>query len=165
MYQGTQIACPEFFAKHNHPIPKHYNPADWIMKIAQEYSHEQLISEGFCTSNNLNLPPDLLQKGMDLSNSLKAQAKSGISDDEWKHVSFCTEVQVLFARELKHSLRNKAGVGARFALTTFISLLVGCIFFQVGSSKDINSHFGSMVSAVILFHEDDLGCLLSALPL
>ncbi|KAL7516984.1 hypothetical protein ACHAWX_001949, partial [Stephanocyclus meneghinianus] len=130
MYQGSVDACPEYFAQHNYPVPKNYNPADWIMTIAQQYSQEQLLSENFCTNNYLCLSPAVAHDDCGFVIPLGVGESSDISDDEWKHVTFGTEVRLLFKRELTHHLRNRAGVGARFALTTFISLLAGSIFFM-----------------------------------
>ncbi|KAL3778439.1 hypothetical protein HJC23_007660 [Cyclotella cryptica] len=150
MYQGTVDACPEYFAQHNYPVPKNYNPADWIMTIAQKYSQEQLLSENFCTKNYLCLSTAAPPEDDALVIPLGVGGSSDISDDEWKHVTFGTEVRLLFRRELTHNLRNRAGVGARFALTTFVSLLAGSIFFDVGSGNDINSHFGGMVMMLMI---------------
>lgn len=69
---------------------------------------------------------------------------------------FFTEAKLLFAREITHNTRNKKAVGARFAFTTFLALLVGCIFFQVGSAggyddpSRMNSHFGAMVMILMM---------------
>jgi hypothetical protein len=149
MYQGPVDKCPEYFAEHSYAIPEHYNPADWIMTIAQKYTKEMMIEEKFCTSNRLSLPAAELTNGDDLQASLGVGKHTGLNENEWKHVSFLTEVRLLFQRELKNTVRNKL-VRARFGLTTFISLLVGCIFFGVGSGQDINSHFGAMVMMLMI---------------
>lgn len=144
MYQGSVDKCPDFFAEHNYAIPHHYNPADFIMTIAQKYTKEMMADESFCTKNKLSLPADEVAKGEEMRMSLGVGKSTHTNDNEWKHVSFFTEVQLLFTREMKNTMRSKL-VRARFALTTFISLLVGCIFYNVGNGRDINSHFGSMV--------------------
>lgn len=146
MYQGSVEQCADFFAKHNHAMPNHYNPADFIMSIAQKYTRAMMVDESFCTNNQLSLPAAEVANGEGM---LGAGKNTDINDKEWKHVSFVTEVRLLFKRELKNTIRNKL-VRARFALTTFISLLVGCIFFGVGSGQDINSHFGSMVMMLMI---------------
>jgi ABC-type multidrug transport system ATPase subunit len=149
MYQGPVSECPEYFANHNYPVPKHYNPADWIMSVAQKYSQERLIAENFCTRKQVALTVDDTVANEEFRASFCAGRHLGISDNEWKHVTFFTEVRLLFAREFANTIRSKL-VRARFALTTFISLLVGCIFYDVGSGSDINSHFGAMVSSIFL---------------
>lgn len=156
MYQGPVKDVPNFFAKHNHPMPPNYNPADWIMEIAQQYSQEQLLEEGFFAKDERELPEAIVPKENELLRSLGASSHEDISDDEWKHVNFLTEAKMLFKRELIHTTRNKKGVGARFAFTTFLSLLVGNIFFGVGGPSSFtdpskfNSHFGAMVMILMM---------------
>ena len=125
MYQGPVQDVPEFFAKHNHPMPNNYNPADWIMEVAQQYSQDQLLKEGFFAKDERQLEEVIVPKHSELLASLGVTAHSdgGISDDEWKHVNFSTEVRMLFKREIVHTSRNKKGVGARFVFTTFLGTL------------------------------------------
>ena len=139
MYQGPVQEVPDYFAAHNHPMPKNYNPADWIMEIAQQYSQEQLLHEGFFAKDERKLEPAIIPKESELLDSLGVTAHEDVSDDEWKHVGFGMEVFLLFRREVIHNSRNKKGVGARFAFTTFLSTLVGCIFFQVAAPSEDGS--------------------------
>eukprot|EP00573_Skeletonema_grethae_P011544 CAMPEP_0201692650 /NCGR_PEP_ID=MMETSP0578-20130828/5475_1 /ASSEMBLY_ACC=CAM_ASM_000663 /TAXON_ID=267565 /ORGANISM="Skeletonema grethea, Strain CCMP 1804" /LENGTH=730 /DNA_ID=CAMNT_0048178061 /DNA_START=80 /DNA_END=2269 /DNA_ORIENTATION=- len=157
MYQGKVNDVPAFFAKHNHPMPPNYNPADHIMEVAQQYSQEQLLREGFFARDERNLPEAIVpREEKELLESLGVSAHGDISDDEWKHVGFVTESLMLLKRELVHTTRNKKGVGARFAFTTFLSLLVGNIFFGVGNPSsftnlsEFNSHFGAMVMILMM---------------
>mmetsp|Transcript_33515 Transcript_33515/g.58849 ORF Transcript_33515/g.58849 Transcript_33515/m.58849 type:complete len:527 (+) Transcript_33515:753-2333(+) len=158
MYQGAVQNVPGFFAKHNHPMPNNYNPADWIMEVAQQYSQDQLLEEGFFAKDERKLDPAIIPEEKELLDSLGISAHDNISDDEWKHVGFGTETRMLFKREITHNTRNKKGVGARFAFTTFLSLLVGCIFFQVGKPDEngemvpaqFNSHFGAMIMILMM---------------
>lgn len=149
MYQGSVDKCPEYFSEHSYSIPEHYNPADWIMTIAQKYSQEMMVEEQFFISNQLSLPAADLKNGDELQASLRVGKYTDAHENEWRHVSFMTEVRLLFTREFKNIARNKL-IRARFGLTTFISLLVGCIFFGVGSGQDINSHFGAMVMMLMI---------------
>jgi hypothetical protein len=156
MYQGPVKDVPEFFSKHNHPMPPNYNPADHIMEVAQQYSQEQLLEEGFFAKDERDLPEASVPTEKELLASLGVSAHDDISDDEWKHVGFGTELRMLLKRELIHTTRNKKGVGARFAFTTFLSLLVGNIFFGVGDPTSFtdpskfNSHFGAMVMILMM---------------
>lgn len=40
-------SIPEYFDERGHPIPAHYNPADWVMDIAQTVPITDLENEGF----------------------------------------------------------------------------------------------------------------------
>ena len=140
MYQGPADKCTEYFANHNYPIPCNHNPADFIMTIAQKYSQEKMLSENFYTKNQLDAPSTVLAQ---LDTLARAEKETLVNDNKWEHASFLTEIRLLFIREFLNIFRNKL-IRARFALTTFISVLVGCIFYDVGNGDDINSHFGAL---------------------
>lgn len=136
MYQGAVEDVPDFFARRNHPMPRNYNPADWIMEVAQQYSQGQLLEEGFFARDDRELAPAVAPAGGTPFDALAASAHGNVSDDEYKHVGFAKEAQLLFRREIIHNTRNKKGVGARFFFTTFLSTMVGSIFFQVGKPDE-----------------------------
>mmetsp|Transcript_141 Transcript_141/g.287 ORF Transcript_141/g.287 Transcript_141/m.287 type:complete len:332 (+) Transcript_141:1-996(+) len=121
------------------------------MEVAQQYSQQQLLKEGFFAKDERSLPAAVVLKEVDLLNSLGVTWHDDASEDEWKHVGFYMQVGMLFKREVIHNWRNKKGVGARFVFTAFLSLLVGSVFFQVGAEgsyydpSEFNSHFGAMV--------------------
>ena len=135
MYQGPVESVPEYFARHNHPMPKNYNPADWIVEVAQQYTQEQLLQEGFFSKDERKLPPAIIPKESELLDCLGVTRQEDLSDDEWKHVGFFTETWMLFKREIIHNTRNKKMVAMRFFLTTFMALLLGNIFFGVGGPE------------------------------
>lgn len=80
------------------------------------YSQEQLLQEGFFAKDERNLDAAVILTNGQLLEAIGVSAHEDISDDEWKHVGFGTEVKLLFKREIIHNSRNKKGVGARFAL-------------------------------------------------
>merc|ERR1712232_513655 len=47
MYQGPVANVPKFFGERGFPNPQHYNPADWMMNVAQTVSMEDLGKRGF----------------------------------------------------------------------------------------------------------------------
>eukprot|EP00804_Cyclotella_cryptica_P005253 CCRYP_021227-RA/>CCRYP_021227-RA protein AED:0.30 eAED:0.30 QI:0/0.25/0.2/1/0.25/0.2/5/86/284 len=55
---------------------------------------------------------------------------------------------LVLRRELTHNLRNRAGVGARFALTTFVSLLAGSIFLMLEVAMTLIVILGGMVGVL-----------------
>jgi len=133
------------------PINTHRN--SWLKKVCiieltvfvdlfliwdEQSSHfsDPLICSGFFCKDERCLPPAVIPSGNDeVLESLGVSRHDEIHNDEWKHVGFGTEVSLLFKREIIHNSRNKKGVGARFALTTFMSILVGNIFFGVGRTS------------------------------
>lgn len=87
---------------------------------------------GFFCRDERQLQPAKISEGEDEIRDALGASRHNEDPDEYRHVGFGTEVRLLFQRELKHNTRNKKAIAARFALTTFMSLLVGNIFYGVG---------------------------------
>lgn len=47
MYTGLTAAIPDDFAKYNYPLPISYNPADWMLDVAEENDIATLEQAGF----------------------------------------------------------------------------------------------------------------------
>lgn len=162
MYQGAVSKIPEYFEARGHAIPANYNPADWIMTVAQKYTVDQLTKDGFFEEDSRDLGLSLNAndvEGVDaLGNSKHSSVdlKSSSSDGggEKMKVSFSTQVGLLFNREIKNMIRDKASLGARFGITIFLNILFGVIFLDVGKTDNgvqdnIRSHFGSLIMVLL----------------
>ncbi|GAG44485.1 unnamed protein product, partial [marine sediment metagenome] len=67
---------------------------------------------------------------------------------------FFTQASMLYAREFKNAIRDKASLGTRFGITIFLNLLFGIIFYQVGKQPNTeltntSSHFGALIMEVL----------------
>jgi ABC-type multidrug transport system ATPase subunit len=137
MYQGPVTDVPNYFRERGHPNPPNYNPADWIMNVAQSIPIPELDQQGFFPKDERNLPAAFTEKmdGKDaLGMTLTAHHASGDFDDS--PVGMMTQVTMLFTRELKNVKRDKVALGARFGLTIFLSVLIGIIFLDVGEAPN-----------------------------
>jgi ABC-type multidrug transport system ATPase subunit len=134
MYQGLVADVPQYFQERGHPNPPNYNPADWIMNVAQSIPLPELDQEGFFPKDERNLPTDQVRGKDTLGMTLTVHHASGDFDDI--PVSMATQVRMLFTRELKNVQRDKVALGARFGLTIFLSLLIGVIFLDVGEQPN-----------------------------
>ena len=135
MYNGPVPEVSEYFAARGHPLPKAYNPADWIMNVAQSVPFDELKQKKFFLEDERVIPDAFTGKvdGKDeLGITLTERHSAGVVDDQ--PVGFTTEVSLLFQRELKNLTRDVAVVGARFGLTIFLSVLIGVIFLDVGAT-------------------------------
>ena len=135
MYNGPVPEVSEYFAARGHPLPKAYNPADWIMNVAQSVPFDELKQKKFFLEDERVIPDAFTGKvdGKDeLGITLTERHSTGVVDDQ--PVGFTTEVSLLFQRELKNLTRDVAAVGARFGLTIFLSVLIGVIFLDVGAT-------------------------------
>jgi ABC-type multidrug transport system ATPase subunit len=140
MYQGSVEKVPTFFESCSHPVPANYNPADWIMDVAQRIPQEDLIKDGFFPKEALKLV-DSKETSHDLSSFITPP-------------SIFTQTRMVFGRELTNLRRDTTSIGMRFGITIFLNLLFGVIFYQVGAtSNDVfvntQSHFGALIMVLL----------------
>lgn len=159
MYQGPTAAVPQYFGERGHPNPPHFNPADWIMQVAQSVPLEQQIKDGFYPTDDRSLgegfTADLDGKdALGITITEHPGAEGGAQSEE-KSVGMGVQISMLFNRELRNLQRDTMALGARFGLTIFLSLLVGVIFLDVGEA-DSNipttrqSQFGALVMVMMM---------------
>jgi ABC-type multidrug transport system permease subunit len=163
MYQGEVSDIPDYFAARGRPNPPNFNPADWIMNVAQSVPFDTLDTEGFFPQDPRDVgEPFTPEEGKDAlgititrrtimpgSNSQQAGETNDV-----KPPGLFTQISMLFTREINNLTRDVAALGARFGITAFLALLIGVIFLNVGetdSSVPINlqSHFGALIMVMI----------------
>jgi len=154
MYEGEVSDVPNFFEMRGNPLPKNYNPADWIMNVAQTIPENELEDSGFFPKDSRSMNETLHNEceGKRDALGIMITDKKEIRDEQ--HVSFMTEVSMQFRRELKNIVRNKTPILARYFITVFLSLLVGAIFFGVGGKDradyvNFNAQFGALIVTLI----------------
>jgi len=137
MYQGAVQDIPAFFETGNHPVPANYNPADWIMNVAQSVNVDTLESCGFFPSDHRPME-DAFQaeytKGRDALGITTRSHGDGDSDN--RPVGMLTEIRLLFSRELVNVKRDTTALMSKFGLNIFLAVLVGVIFFDVGNTSN-----------------------------
>lgn len=150
MVSGPIRSIPEYFDTRGYSIPEHYNPADWVMDIAQTVPITDLENDGFF--HDVTVLPRPTGSLMNDPNRISSMIKGDIDE---QFVSLATQVGMLLKRELLNIVRNKRVLAARFMLTFFMSFLLGIIFYDVGSKSldkfvNIQSHFGGLVMVLML---------------
>ena len=117
MYQGAIADVPSYFALRGSPLPEKYNPADWIMMVAQKYTEEELDKADDFPKDERNLGEAIhaskLSKEVDaLGNSVHVN-----TDDKnlTRRVSGFTQIRLLYGREFSNLGRDKASLG-KFSL-------------------------------------------------
>jgi ABC-2 type transporter len=156
MFQGLVQDVPSYFRERNHPLPKNYNPADWIMNVAQANPIQQLDKDGFFPKDTRKLPEPFVEtmEGKDeLGITLTEHHLQGGFDE--RPPNLLIQVAMLFTRELRNLRRDTAAVGARFGLTIFLGLLIGLIFRNVGKAdrdvpQNLNSIFGALLMVLLM---------------
>ena len=136
MFQGPTSEVPRYFGARGHPNPPHFNPADWIMQVAQSVPIDQLDKDGFFPKDTRGLGEAFTahDNGRDaLGITITAHDSANGEEDE-AQPGVGTQISMLFGREGRNLRRDKMALGARLGLTTFLSLLVGVIFLDVGEA-------------------------------
>lgn len=177
MYQGPVPDVPDFFKERGHKIPKNYNPADWIMHVAQANSPDKLDSEGFFPKDNRTLGEPLVSSvdkkksfglcmtksaistgGGDDSNKTLSDGTTvedhgvlGDDKDSLERVSLTTQTRMMFVRELKNIKRDKRVLLGRLGFTTVLATLIGIVFFDVGElPRDVAKNINSQFGAITM---------------
>jgi len=146
MFEGHVSTVNQFFDDRGHPVPQNYNPADWIMHIAQAIPLPELEESGFFPRDERSVPTP----GTDMSVAFPSK-----SQRKYEKVGRWKQISLIFSRDCNDMIRNKKVTGARFALTISMSALVAVLFYDVGRidmSDLINfqSHFGALVITLLL---------------
>lgn len=134
MYQGAVNDVEDHFVACGYLIPSRFNPADWMLRIAQRESDDELEKHGFYPMDDRTLKET-------------TGAPAVFADPPAKDscVSMKTELSLLFERERKSLFRNKAPMIANVSVTAFLSLVYGLFFKGVGrldrSNQTVRSHF------------------------
>eukprot|EP00591_Stephanopyxis_turris_P014818 CAMPEP_0195539598 /NCGR_PEP_ID=MMETSP0794_2-20130614/50136_1 /TAXON_ID=515487 /ORGANISM="Stephanopyxis turris, Strain CCMP 815" /LENGTH=501 /DNA_ID=CAMNT_0040673637 /DNA_START=420 /DNA_END=1922 /DNA_ORIENTATION=- len=165
MYQGAAGDLTVYLSEHRYAIPPHHNPADFVMNLAQTLSDAELEEAGLYLKDTRNLPLAERLRAVEVINVCTQRASKHSEVDE-RRVSMLTEINLLFIREVRNLVRFRQPLVARFGFSSFMSLLVGVIFFDVGTlSSDVPkfgfSSFMSLLVGVIFF---DVGTLSSDVP-
>ena len=147
MYQGSVSDVPDYFAARGHPNPPNYNPADWIMNVAQAVDLKQLDDDGFFPADERPYEDAFNGDTEEGRDALGITITGRHADDEYdtSPVGQLTQISMLFNRELVNLKRDTASVGGRFGFTAFLAILVGVIFLDVGA-QDLSQGKVSCVS-------------------
>mmetsp|Transcript_32322 Transcript_32322/g.54079 ORF Transcript_32322/g.54079 Transcript_32322/m.54079 type:complete len:736 (-) Transcript_32322:15-2222(-) len=153
MYQGLIPDVPGDFGHKGYKCPKHYNPADHIMHVAVKNSVQMLEDAGFFPKDTRNIAEPFESNETDNKDPLGI-TRSGRDVDQAPTPGLASQTQALFAREVRNLYRNTHALKARTAMTLVISLVIGCLFWQVADldfSQFINaqSTFASLLMALM----------------
>mmetsp|Transcript_28343 Transcript_28343/g.65720 ORF Transcript_28343/g.65720 Transcript_28343/m.65720 type:complete len:589 (-) Transcript_28343:1444-3210(-) len=157
MYQGSVSGVPEYFAERGHPNPPNYNPADWIMNVAQSVEIPQLDKDGFFPKDERQMAEAFKGDDDGAKDALGITITGRASDEgfDGRPPGMLTQIVMLFSREFDNISRDPSVVGARAAFSGFLGILVGVIFFEVGKTnaenqRDLQSHFGALVMVLLM---------------
>jgi len=132
MYNGSVSSIPSYFKERGYPVPVHFNPADHIMRVALTHSIDEMECSGFFTPDQRAYLEPACSNGKG-NNPLRISI-AGPGDYQSSKQGFVAQTRLLFDREIKNLYRNTHTLKTRSMMTTFVSLLIGCIFYQVAGT-------------------------------
>lgn len=127
--------------------------------IAQIIPESELDALGFFPKDERNLGEAFSQHRENGNDPLGitisghgSRSKGGFDE---RKAGLGRQISLLFKREVRNVFRDTSQLAARFGLTTFMSTLIGVIFFQVGneprdSQTNIQSQFGALIMVQLM---------------
>lgn len=142
MYQGDVSKLNSDFEAHGQPIPANYNPADWIIDVAQTNTMEDLQKCGFFVQEPLDHLKTILKPDGELV--LPEQNK----------VSVWQEFRMLQQREMRNMHRNPLPMIINVTMTSVLSIIFGVIFLDIGRQDRsdfsvLQAQMGAIVNLLI----------------
>jgi len=139
VYNGSVEGINSYFAELGKPCPNLYNPADHILFLVQTASEEEL--------------DQLYEAWASHSKKVLAQIDETRTGAHGKDVGFkrrrmkgfWIQFSNVFVRDWKNVYRNKMAFVIRFGINFIQQSIIGCVFWRVGVSDNIESHFGAVV--------------------
>eukprot|EP01061_Rhynchopus_euleeides_P003369 TRINITY_DN12629_c0_g1_i1.p1 TRINITY_DN12629_c0_g1~~TRINITY_DN12629_c0_g1_i1.p1 ORF type:complete len:481 (+),score=227.87 TRINITY_DN12629_c0_g1_i1:125-1444(+) len=146
VYDGSVEGVVPHFETDTLVCKNNTNPADFAMQRLQNMTVEETHSLA------KTLPP------LTLPESHGTLHRTDLKQNETASVG--TQLWQLLQREFRQMIRDKSTLKARFGMGVMLSLLTGCIFFDVGGdwsddndlqdrSTAVNNHWGALVFLTI----------------
>jgi ABC-type multidrug transport system permease subunit len=158
LFQGPCRNVPSTFAACGYPLPENYNPADWVVHVAQTYPVHKLEATGFYQNDTREVvAPIKPHKGQNylgepVTSRLDSFKERNSND---KPPGMLVQVNMLYKRELTFMYRFPQPLYARFGFTALLSSLIGMIFWKVGQASysdpfNILGQFGTIMILLML---------------
>jgi energy-coupling factor transporter ATP-binding protein EcfA2 len=153
MYQGLTVDVPTHFADRGFPCPQHYNPADHIMHVAVTNSLNKLESAGFFPTDTRKIGESFKADAEENKDPLGITQTGRDAEGRGPPPGLVEQTKELFQREIKNFVRNTHTLKTRTMMTLIISLLIGCLFWQVADNDfsdfiNAQSTFGALLMAL-----------------
>ncbi|XP_017075897.2 ABC transporter G family member 41 [Drosophila eugracilis] len=155
LYAGEQREMLGTFAQSGHICPQYYNPADFALEVCSQSSTtercDSLITQNknfHCNSSNVvKLQVDEETALIDVHKD--AQDLSHLRGKE--QVGFWIQLSVLLRRHLRSMWRDLVAVQMRVVMHVVVALLLGVVYWQIGSDAGKIVSNVSCLFFVILF--------------
>lgn len=127
MYHGSASSAKQFFTACGFQMPQEYNPADWLLFVAQSGTEQRLQEAGFypaCNEEEILV----VEERAPVPGSIVTRANK----NEARHVSFGTELREVLCREFRNTRRDLITLFVRFFVAVVTALVIGVVFQDIG---------------------------------
>eukprot|EP00522_Entomoneis_paludosa_P001388 CAMPEP_0172475348 /NCGR_PEP_ID=MMETSP1065-20121228/69819_1 /TAXON_ID=265537 /ORGANISM="Amphiprora paludosa, Strain CCMP125" /LENGTH=673 /DNA_ID=CAMNT_0013233547 /DNA_START=69 /DNA_END=2090 /DNA_ORIENTATION=+ len=149
MHQGSVSEITHDFANYGYPVPSQYNPADWVIDVAQGHDMEELTKARFFSDEPATFVSEAQAKrDATTDKQLVEMIHGGTSVSKWK------EFLMVQQREMAGLTRNPASLVITVVATAVLSVIFGVIFFDVGRQDRadftvVSAQLGAVVNVLI----------------
>jgi hypothetical protein len=140
LHQGPVARLADDFAAHDYPLPAQYNPADWILDVAQQHDIVDLERAGLFAKQQTNKFDDSVPDYPSIPSNVQAPLS--------------IQLAMLLEREKIALVKDPASIIINASITAFLALIFGIIFYQVGAKERddaivVQSQLGAVVNILI----------------
>lgn len=160
VYYGSAQDVVEHFASMGYSCPHHFNPADYLIDVVTEQTHEKIkqFSQFYRESHSrqtIQLQENILsthgngEAHVQIDTNIKS--KNEIKDTREYLSSWTDQFLVLSHRTLLNNLRNPYLLRAQYIIIVCIALLLGIIFWKVTPDiEGVQNRAGSLFFMISL---------------
>ncbi|XP_014288183.1 ATP-binding cassette subfamily G member 4 isoform X2 [Halyomorpha halys] len=148
----------DYLATHDFVCPIHYNPADFVIEVTEDFLSIQELSKAskngkiswYGKESGSNKPQVLLKKQEGMKK--KRFSKFKLFRDSRSHSHFWLQFWAIFYRLMLQSNRNKNGIYIQIFHHVGCSLIIGGLFYNCGNDGNDPFNLVKFYLTVIVFY-------------
>jgi len=154
MYHGRADRAIDRFASKGYPMPRNYNPADWLLQVPLDEPQQELEKSGFFEEVDGSSGPTASETfAGDLESDHSQPPVTTCDNDKKPGASVWTQTKEQLKRDVTTMIRDKNAFLGRYIALAVMSTLVAISFTFVGrDSLENQISFSSHVGALFLRH-------------
>lgn len=162
VYHGSVLGVTDFFAANGYQCPKDYNPSDYVMYVLQTATDEELEK----LANACRAMTDTRRAAIETARDRCKVDGRRLDLKPIRRAPVSRQLNGLFGRELKRTVRDPSVLLIRFGITTMLGLIVGFLFFKVGDTGGVitSSYRGGITNLCIFAMMSAGPAMLISLP-
>ncbi|XP_041451867.1 ATP-binding cassette sub-family G member 4 isoform X2 [Drosophila obscura] len=139
LYAGEQRNMLADFATSGYTCPQYYNPADFVLEVCSESSTTERCESLISQNKGRHSPSSTYVEKLNVGDEALIQMPQQAAWPDLRQlrakeqVGFCFQLRVLLRRHLRSMSRDMLAVQLRLIMHVVIGLLLGVVYWQIGS--------------------------------